>query len=115
VFLNRAEKGFWHDIKVNWSNSLVIFDAKNKTELKPSDADQMLRYASAWRGNVLFLVCRKRQSKSFSLRTTEYLKEKRVCIIVLTDGDLEEMLDMKQQGSDPTVIIEKLFRELITS
>jgi hypothetical protein len=111
VFFNRAERGFWHDIKLNWGNNLVIFDAKNKLQLKPPDADQMLRYSSPWRGRVLFIVCRTSQSKGFALRAAEYLKEHKICILVITDNDLAIMFTMKQQGNDPTLIVEKLYRE----
>lgn len=30
VFSNRAERGFWHDIKMSRGNFIGIFDAKNK-------------------------------------------------------------------------------------
>ena len=71
----------------------------------------MLRYSSSWRGRVLFLVCRKSQSKGFVARVSEYLKEHNICILVITDNDLEMMFIMRQQGHDPTSIVEGLYRE----
>jgi len=113
VFMNRADRGFWHDIKVSRGNSIVIFDAKNKNDLTPSDADQMLRYSGPWRGDVIFLVCRNKPSKTFTTRSADLLKEKGVCLIVLSDSALEELSSLKQNGSDPTIVIERLFRERI--
>jgi hypothetical protein len=113
VFMNRADRGFWHDIKFSRGNSIVIFDAKNKNELSPSDADQMLRYSSPWRGNVIFLVCRNTPSKAFTTRSADLLKEKGVCLIVLSDRELEEIYSLKQKGSDPTIVIERLYRDRI--
>lgn len=113
VFSNRAERGFWHDIKMSRGNFIVIFDAKNKNDLSPSDADQMLRYSSDWRGNVIFIVCRNSPSKSFNTRSADLLKEKGVCLIVLSDREIEEMYSLKQTGNDPTIVIERLFRERI--
>ena len=113
VFLNRAQRGFWHDIKVTRGNSVVIFDAKNKTELTPSDADQLLRYSSAWRGKVVFIVCREPPSPSFSVRCSDLLKEHGVCVLVISDSDLVEMHSLHRQGSNPTVVIERLFRKRI--
>lgn len=113
VFWNRAERGFWHDIKVSRGNSIVLFDAKNKKELVPSDADQMLRYSGDWRGHVIFIVCREKPSRSFVTRMADLLKEKGVCLIVVSDGELEEMQILKHQGEDPTTVIERLFRERI--
>jgi hypothetical protein len=113
VFLNKAQSGFWHDLKVTRGNAIVIFDAKNKNNLVPTDADQMLRYSSDWRGNVLFIVCRKPASKSFNARLCELLKEKKVCVLVISDSDLEEMLILKEQGNDPIQVIEKTFMKRI--
>lgn len=113
VFMNRAERGFWHDIKVSRGNSIVIFDAKNKKELATSDADQMLRYSGHWRGQVIFVVCREKQPPSFNARTADLLKEHKVCLIVLSDMDLEEMYSLKRQGNDPTLVIERLYRQRI--
>ena len=113
--MNRAERGFWHDIKVSRENSIVIFDAKNKRELSPSDADQMLRYSGRWRGYVIFLVCRNKPSQSFNTRTADLLKVHGVCLIVLSDEELEAMYALKQQGNDPTIVIERLYRERIES
>lgn len=113
VFMNRADRGFWHDIKVSRGNSIVIFDAKNKNDLSPSDADQMLRYSGPWRGNVIFLVCRDEPSKAFTTRSADLLKEKGMCLIVLSDRELEEVSSLKQSGGDPTIVIERLYRERI--
>jgi hypothetical protein len=113
VFLNKAGDGFWHDMKIMQGNSLLIFDAKNKKNLVPADADQMLRYASDWRGNIVFMVCRKEPNAAFLRRTREMLSEKRVYLLVLTDCDLENMLVLKGQGSDPATVIEDKYRALL--
>lgn len=113
VFMNRSNKGFWHDIKISRGNATVIFDAKNKRSLLPSDADQMLRYSSQWRGTVVFIVCRERPSNSFMTRTADLLKEKQVCLVVLNDQSLEEMYALRQQGKDPTIVVERLYRSRI--
>ena len=111
VFMNRAEAGFWHDIKVSRGNSVVVFDAKNKRRLSPADADQMLRYSGRWRGSVVFVITRSEPSASFLRRTADLLKEKDVCLLVLSDKELEEMLLLKHQGDDPTIVVERLYRE----
>lgn len=113
VFFNKSQHGFWHDLKVTRGNAIVIFDAKNKNDLVPADADQMLRYSSDWRGNVLFIVCRKPTSEAFKIRASALVKEKNVCILVLSDSDLEEMLLLKDQQNNPIQVIEKRFREII--
>ena len=113
VFSNRAERGFWHDIKISRGNSLVIFDAKNKRVLRAADADQMLRYSGPWRGQVIFIVCRRKPSPMFTRRTSDLLKERDCCLIVLDDHDLRDLYQLKLQGSDPSVLVEKLYRERI--
>ena len=115
VFMNRAERGFWHDIKMSRGNSIVIFDTKNKRKLQPSDADQMLRYSGPWRGQVIFIVCRDQPSDSFRTRCADLLKEKGVCLVVISDQDLEEMHTLAEQSQDPIIAIEKLYRERIES
>jgi len=106
VFFNKAREGLWQDLKIAHGNSLVIFDTKNKMCLSPSDADQMLRYSSDWRGKVLFIVTRKKPSSNFETRVNEMLKEKNVCLLILTDSDLEDMLILKDQGNNPMNVIE---------
>jgi hypothetical protein len=113
VFMNRAEHGFWHDIKISRGNAIVIFDAKNKRKLEPSDADKMLRYSGPWRGEVLFLVCRYPPASSFTTRAADLLKEKGICLVVLSDQQLEEMHTLRQHGSDAAVVVERLYRERI--
>lgn len=113
--MNSAMSGFWHDIKVSRGNSIVIFDAKNKLALRPADADQMLRYSSNWRGKVIFIVTRNEPSRSFLSRTADMLKEKQVCLLVLCDKHLEQMLALKEQGADPATVIEGMYRERIES
>ena len=113
VFSNRAREGFWHDLKMSWRNNVVIFDAKNKIRLSPSDCDQMLRYSSGWRGNLLFIVSRRTSSKAFERRACEMLKEKEVCLLTVCDSDLENMFLLKEQGNDPVQVVEDKFRNRI--
>lgn len=115
VFMNRAERGFWHDIKVARGNAVVIFDAKNKKELVPSDADQLLRYSGPWRGKVVFIACREPPTDSFSTRCADLLKEKEVCLLTISDTNLKEMHSLKRQGADPTIVVERLFRQRVES
>ncbi len=64
-------------------------------------------------GKVVFVVCRDSPTKSFVTRTADLLKEKEICLVVVGDHDLEEMHALKQKGKDPTVVIERLYRERI--
>ena len=75
----------------------------------------MLRYSGDWRGKVVFIVCRNEPNKAFSTHVSELLKEKGMCLLVITDQHIEQMLTLKHQGSDPTSVIETLFRERIES
>jgi hypothetical protein len=113
LFANRARRGFWHDLKLSWGNNIVIFDAKNKKSLVPSDADQLLRYSGEFKGRVLFLVCRSDPPKAYETRPVQLLKDHGVCILVLSDADLEKMYHLRVQGMDPAEIIEeKLTRRI---
>ena len=113
TFINRAKSGFWHHIKLSRDNPIVIFDAKNKTALRPSDVDQMLRYSSPWRGMVIFIVCRQRPGAAITRRLAYTLAEKDVCIIVLSDDDLQQMVALKSRGESPERVVERLYRERI--
>jgi CheY-like chemotaxis protein len=113
VFFNKAESGFWRDLKLTRGNAVVIFEAKNKMRLEPTDADQVQRYSGKWRGQVVFLVTRQLIDSPFRSRTRVILQEFGVCILVISNDDLQKMVELKLQGADPTLIIEEIFRKAI--
>jgi hypothetical protein len=59
------------------------------------------------------MVCRGQPSMAFTARAADLLKEKGVCLIVLSDAELQAIVALREQGDDPAIVVERLYRQRI--
>lgn len=113
IFTNDSDQSFWSYIRHEHSAVLLMFETKNTRELEPSHLNQTNTYLGDRLGRLGFIVTRNpaapaQQRKAFSIYNDS---NPRKIILVLSDNDLREMLDMKWRGQDPMRFVQKLYRK----
>lgn len=104
---------FWSYIRQEHSAVLLMFETKNTTELEPSHLNQTNTYLGDRLGRLGFIVTRNpaapaQQKKAFSIYNDSHPRK---IILMLSDNDLREMLNMKCRGQDPMRFVQKLYRK----
>lgn len=112
VFTNDSDQTFWKYIRQEHSAFLIMFEAKNTNDLEPAHYNQAAIYLGDRLGYLGFIVTRNaatraNQKKAFSIYNDS---RPRKIILVLSDQDLIQMLDMKCRGQDPMRFIQKAYR-----
>ena len=79
-----------------------------------SYVDQVASYLTAGIGRLGFIVGRAAPGKPASRRALDVFQETRKVILFLCHDDLGRMLDLKEQGDDPTELIKQLYDAFIT-
>lgn len=100
----RSNNEFWRFIVDQVNSRYILFEFKNYTDaIGQSEIITTERYLfeMALR-KVAFVVTRVDASESANQVRRGAMREHGKLIIVLTDADLEKMLEMKQSNSDPT-------------
>jgi len=112
TYRNRANSGFWHDIKTKHGNNVVVFELKNRNKLSNEDFNQISERLDRRIGLLGVLVARSKTERDFARAYRRYNKHDHV-IIVLDDSDICKMLDKMEVGDDPTFHIDSVYREFI--
>jgi len=117
IFTNESDISFWRYIREGHKNFLVIFELKNKDKIDNSDIDQLANYLGDPTGYLGILVSRK-PPKSGQRRKVFAIYNKvvpRKIILFLSDEDIEILIKDKNSGKDPTKIVQKKYRNFMTS
>jgi hypothetical protein len=90
-----------------------MFEVKNTDSVETSHLNQTATYLGERLGRFGFLVTRKppseaKQKKTFSIYNDS---NPRKIILILSDQDLREMLDMKCRRADPMRFIQRMYRK----
>ena len=114
---NRADSGFWKDLKTKYSCTEILFEVKNTDKLRRNDLRQIYCYLKPALGLWGFVVCRKTQPdniQSYNRTLFKNFAQKRGALI-LTDDDLLRMVDIKLQGHDPSDYVRDRMSEFTRS
>ena len=114
---NNSNYGYWKDQKDKYSCSEIIFDAKNKIELSRNDLRQIYCYLKPAIGLWGYIVCRTDQpSKIHAYNRTLYnnFSQKRG-VLIISDFDLERMVEIRLRDRDPSDYMREKMSEFITS
>jgi len=116
IFTNDSDQSFWSYLRTEHSSILIMFEVKNTNDINNFYLNQVATYLGDRLGRLGFIVTRKvleeaQQKKSFSIFNDSHPRK---IILILSDEDLCNMLDMKCQGNDPMRHVQKLYRTFRT-
>jgi hypothetical protein len=108
---NKADTGFWKDLKDKFKSSEILFEAKYKTELKRDDLRQTYCYLKESLGYWGFLVFRgpKNESALAYNRTLYRNFGGSRGVLILNHEDFRKMLEIKIRNDDPTDYLRNLY------
>lgn len=114
VFTNDSDESFWDYIRQEHSSFLIMFETKNTSSLEAAHYNQTATYLGDRLGRIGFIVTRnpenqENQRKAFSIYNDS--SPNRKFVLVLSDLDLIEMLDMKCRGDIPMRFIQRRYRK----
>ncbi len=114
---NQAEIGIWKDIKDKYQCSEVLFEAKNEKQLRRDDLRQTYCYLKPALGLWGFVVCRAEQPDKVHAYNRTLFKNfaQTRGVLILTDGDLKQMVKLKLYGQDPSDYLRDRMSEFIRS
>jgi len=117
IFTNESDISFWKYIRENHKNFLVVFELKNKSAIDNSDVGQLANYLGDPTGYVGILISRQPPGDGQRRKAIAIYNKvvPRKIILFLSDEDLEIMLENKNSGKDPTKLIQKKYRDFMTS
>lgn len=113
IFTNDSDQSFWNYLRQEHSSFLIMFEAKNTANLKPTHYNQTATYLGDRLGRLGFIVTRTvitdaNQKKAFSIYNDSHPRK---IILAVSDHGLLEMLDMKCHGQNPMRFIQKMYRQ----
>ena len=116
IFTNDSDKTFWSYLRNDHSSIFLMFEIKNTRSIENIYLNQVATYLGSRLGYVGFIVTRDKvaasqQRKVYSIYNDSHPKK---IILVISDEDMQIMLDMKCQGNDPMRHIQKLYRDFRT-
>ncbi|MEU0752636.1 hypothetical protein [Streptomyces albogriseolus] len=107
ILPNYAEDGFWKFLRDKYCADFVVVDAKNYTEgIKKQEVLQIANYLTK-NGTGLFalIMTRVDPAESAVLTIRDHWVTQDKMIVVLTDGDILQMLTDKSFGHDPSEVL----------
>ena len=114
---NRANKGFWKDLKDKYLCSEILIDAKNKEEISREDVRQIYCYLKPAIGLWGFIICRSKPSETiqaFNRTLFKNFSQKRG-VLIISDNDLKKMIEIKMHGQEPSDYLHDKLSEFIRS
>jgi len=118
IFSNDSDESFWDYIRSEHSGLLVMFEVKNKETLDLAAVNQTATYLGDRIGSFGVIVTRNFapdtiQRKLFAVYNDSAPKRK--VILVLSDADLRELLDLRCRNGDPTKWVQRHYRKFRTA
>jgi len=101
---NRAEDGFWKDLKDKYLCSEIVFEAKNTTELTRDNLRQIYCYLKPALGFWGFIICREEQPDKIHAYNRTLFKNfsQKRGVLILCDSDLRKMVEIKMRDRNPS-------------
>lgn len=116
IYSNDSDQTFWAFLREHHSSFLLMFETKNVESLDFSHINQVATYLGDRLGYVGFIVTRNQieinqMKKIFSVYNDSHPRK---IILVITDKDIFNMLDMKNKDENPMRLIQKKYRNFLT-
>jgi len=110
VIPNRSELPFWKEIRTDYSARNIVFEFKNYCE--PIGKDQLIQISNYLKkktyGRFAVVFCRKGLSKNGEEEQKELLRDDDKMIIVLSDQEVKDLINIKNSSGSPETILENL-------
>jgi hypothetical protein len=116
IFTNDSDQTFWTYLRTAHGSFLIMFESKNTLELDNNHLNQTATYLGDAIGRMAFVVTRNPMKEAQERKTFAiYNKDgNRKLILVISDADIQTMLDMRCQGKNPMRHLQKLYRTFLT-
>lgn len=116
IFKNKETSLFWQRIARKYGADFITVDFKNYQEPITSEVvESVTKYANNMVGNFITIVSRKGISESAIKTQLRILRDRNIAVIVMSDENLIQMMELKESNKQPEKILEDLFTELILS
>jgi hypothetical protein len=114
LFSNRSPHLFWQSMRQKHDATQIVFELKNVKKLRPEHIRQTAAYLTAGLGRLGFVVSRTPASARMIEHAVDVFRtENQKVVLFLCDDHLEQMLNKKAAGRDPTEVIEKVYDDFI--
>jgi len=107
---------FWQEIRSEFNSRMVVAEFKNYSdEIGQAEVESIQQYLFMKAMRLFGILCSRKPATENGLKArrrawTEHGK----MIVLLTDADLLEMLDMKALGEDPTTLLDQHIDAFLT-
>jgi hypothetical protein len=115
IFVNDSEKTFFSYLRNSYNNFLIVFETKNTDDLSVENFNQLGTYLGDKTGYCGFLVTRNTADKNDKLKAISIYNNLRRIILILSDQDIEQMINDRMVGKDPMRLLQKRYREFMVS
>jgi CheY-like chemotaxis protein len=113
LFSNYSSHPFWRRVSQRHDATLIVFEIKNVRMLYVRYVHQVAGYLTPGLGRLGFLVSRISPRESIIQRAVDVFKTERKVVVFLCDDDLEDMLELKERGGEPTELIRRAYDDFI--
>lgn len=112
---NRSDDGFWKDIKDRFKADEIVIDAKNKGQITRDDLRQLYCYLKEGLSLWGIIVSRNPSSTNIVAYNRTLFKNfsKQRGVLLLSDRQLKQMVEMKIRQREPTDYIRNLWSKFI--
>jgi hypothetical protein len=118
IYTNNSDRAFLRFLQTEHSNLLLVFDCKNVGALDADDINQIANYLGDPLGRCGIIVTRSPATESNlkKARATYNKGSPRKVVLVLSDADLEIMVEMKRAGTrHPVDHLQRVYRTFVQS
>jgi DNA-binding NarL/FixJ family response regulator len=114
IFSNNSDSGFWSWMRTQYGANQIVFEVKNVSKIDENHFRQIAAYLTPAIGRLGFLVSRKPITKTNMAHAISIFHNDNKVILSICDNDLENMLQLKENGQDPTQLIKQYFDKFST-
>lgn len=112
VFYNTQRTAFLREIYADYGSRQITFEMKNVARIERGHVDQLNRYMADELGRFGVFVTRSPLNSAIFKRTIDLWSGQRKAIITLTDGDVEQMVELfDSKQRDPLDVVFKKYAE----
>ena len=114
IFTNESDDSFWSYLRSEHSGLLVMFEVKNTDDLRPDALNQTATYLGDRLGRLGVIVTRQPAPEAIQRKAMSVWNDSgtaRKAILILSDSDLHELLDLRCRDRSPTKWMQRRYRD----